>query len=125
MLALLYPHVDFNNRFHEDHIFRRSRFSPTKLRAAQVPEERIAAFRSRVDCIANLQLLEGTPNQEKSAKLPADWLRSHHPTEEARSLWRTRNYVDELPESIIEFVEFYERRRSAMKTALARALGVP
>lgn len=123
VLALLYPHVDFNNRFHEDHIFPKSRFSRRKLIDAGVPENKIEAFRERVDRIANLQLLEGTPNQEKSAKLPADWLREHHPTEPAQAQWRTRNHVDSLPESITNFLDFYDRRRAAMKVALARALG--
>ena len=124
VLALLYPSVDFNNRFHEDHIFPKSRFTPKRLREAGVPEDQIEAFRERVNRVANLQLLEGTPNQEKSAKLPADWLKEHCPTEDARRAWAERNYVDELPEKITGFLEFYERRRARLKTKLAKLLEV-
>lgn len=124
VLALLYPNVDFNNRFHEDHIFPKSRFTPKRLREAGVPEDKIDAFLERVNRIANLQLLEGTPNQEKSAKLPADWLKKHCPTEDARRAWAERNYVDELPEKITGFLEFYERRRARLKTKLAKLLEV-
>lgn len=124
VLALLYPSVDFNNRFHEDHIFPRSRFSPKRLREAGVPEDQIDAFRERVDRVANLQLLEGTPNQEKSAKLPAEWLRSHYPSADGQAQWKARNYIDELPEQITAFLDFYEKRRAKMKAQLQRALGM-
>jgi hypothetical protein len=124
VLALLYPHVDFNNRFHEDHIFPRSRFTSKRLREAGVPEDQIEAFRDSVDRIANLQLLEGTPNQEKSAKLPAEWLKEYCPTLDARAVWAERNYVDDLPDQITGFLAFYERRRAKMKAKLARILGV-
>jgi hypothetical protein len=124
VLALLYPSVDFNNRFHVDHIFPRARFSPKRLRDAGVPEDHIDAFRERVDRVANLQLLEGTPNQEKSARLPAEWLRSHFATPDAQAQWKTRNYIDALPEQITEFLDFYEKRRAKMKEQLQRALGM-
>lgn len=124
VLALLYPSVDFNNRFHEDHIFPRSRFSPKRLREAGVPEDQIDAFRERVDRIANLQLLEGTPNQEKSAKLPAEWMRTHYSTADAQAQWKARNYIEDLPEKITSFLDFYEKRRATMKLQLQRALGM-
>lgn len=122
VLALLYPSVDFNNRFHEDHIFPKSRFTSKRLREAGVPEDQIDAFLERVNRVANLQLLEGTPNQEKSAKMPTDWLRDHFPSEDARRAWNERNYVEELPEKITGFLEFYERRRARLKTRLSKLL---
>jgi uncharacterized protein DUF262 len=122
ILALLYPHVDFANRHHEDHIFPRSRFTAKRLRAAGVPESQLEDFIERVDCIGNLQLLEGTPNQEKSAKLPGEWLQAHQPKADGRKAWLERNYVDALPDDITGFLDFYEQRRAAMKARLAELL---
>lgn len=124
VLALLYPHVDFNNRFHEDHIYPRARFSRKRLTEAGVPRERIDDFRERVDCIPNLQLLEGVPNQEKSSRMPHEWLNEHYPTEEKRAAWRERNYVENLPEDMTSFLDFYETRRRLMRERLISVLGV-
>jgi hypothetical protein len=122
VLALLYPGVDFNNRFHVDHIFPRSRFNKRKLRAAGVDEAKISAFQASVDKIANLQLLEGIPNQEKSDKMPHVWIAEHFTSDEQRQAWKERNYIDDLPEDITDFLEFYERRRRLMRERLAAAL---
>jgi len=124
VLALLYPGVDFNNRFHEDHIFPQSRFTRKRLADAGIPTEQIADFLDCRDRIANLQLLEGTPNEEKSGKMPAEWLREHHNTQEALAAWSERNYVEEVPEQMAGFLDFYEARRLQMKRRLARLLGV-
>lgn len=122
ILALLYPGVDFRNKFHEDHIYPRARFTRKRLRDAGVPEEQVEAFLARVDCIPNLQLLEGIPNQEKSAKMPAVWLHEHYSSEEKRAAWRERNYVSVLPEEITGFLDFYESRAAAMRERLLAVL---
>ncbi len=124
ILSLLYPSVDFNNRFHEDHIFPKNRFSRKRLREAGVSEDQIDLFRERMDRVANLQLLEGVPNQEKSAKLPAEWMRAHFATPAAQAQWKERNYIDDLPEQITAFMDFYEKRRSRLKAQLQRVLGI-
>jgi hypothetical protein len=124
ILAMLYPGVDFNNRFHEDHIFPKSRFAPRRLREAGVPEDQIEDFRERVDRIPNLQLLEGIPNEEKASKLPADWAREHFSDPRAHEQWRSRNFIDDLPEDIAGFLDFYDKRRARMKEQLKRALGM-
>ena len=124
VLALLYPGVDLNNRFHEDHIFPKSRFTRKRLLDAGVPENEISAFQERRDRIANLQFLEGTPNQEKSAKMPADWLREHFTNDDALNGWKLRNFAKDVPEDITSFLAFYEARREKMKADLAQLLGV-
>ena len=71
LLSLLYPTMDLRNRFHIDHVFPYSRFK-TDARLAQegVAPEHYKAYRDRANRLANLQLLEGTTNQEKSDRLP-------------------------------------------------------
>ncbi len=125
VLALLYPQVDFNNRFHIDHIFPQSWFTRTRLRRAGIAEEQIDRFLDRRDGLGNLQLLEGTPNEEKSSRPPAEWLREHYPTPDARASWQERNYVSTVPEGLSGFLDFYDERRSRMKAQLANLLKVP
>ncbi len=124
VLALLYPSVDLANRFHEDHIFPKSRFTRKRLLDAGVPEDQVLAFQERRDRIANLQLLEGTPNQEKSAKMPAEWLRDHFTSEDGLTGWKLRNFADDVPDAIAGFLEFNDARREKMKARLAQLLGV-
>ena len=38
VLSLLYPHLDYNNQFHIDHIFPKSLFTRTKLRKRGIAE---------------------------------------------------------------------------------------
>ena len=124
VLALLYPGVDLANRFHEDHIFPRSRFTERRLLNAGVSEDEVPKFRERRDRIANLQLLEGIINEEKSSKMPAEWLQSHFTSSKAVEEWKLRNYTDNVPEDMNGFLKFYRVRREGMKLRLAQLLGV-
>lgn len=127
VLSLLYPGVDLNNRFHVDHIFPKARFTKQRLRCAGVPEEEIEAHMDCVNRVANLQLLEGTANLEKSEKMPADWLKSQYPDIDNLKSWKHRNFLKEdylVPESMVGFLGFYEERRTNMKKRLANLLGV-
>ena len=125
VLSPLYPNVNFAiNRFHEDHIFPKSRFTTNRLLNAGVPKDSIGSFQDCYDRIANLQLLEGTLNQEKSAKMPAEWLQDHFDTEDALQKWKCENFIDDIPSSIISFLDFYNARRKKMKVRLARILDV-
>lgn len=40
-LMLLYPSLDFSNKFHEDHMYPKSKFTKTYLRKHGVPEEQL------------------------------------------------------------------------------------
>lgn len=120
VLALLYPHVDFTNQFHVDHIFPRARFTAKRLREAHVDPESITAYRDCRDRLANLQLLPGPENLAKGTTLPAAWMREQGYDDE----WRTRAYMAEVPEDMAGFLTFYEDRRDRMKKRLAELLGV-
>ena len=124
VLALLYPGVDPANRFHEDHIFPQASFTKKRLLGAGVSEDQVSAFQERRDRIANLQLLEGTQNQEKSAKMPAEWMRSHFTSDDTLNGWKERNFTDDVPDDMRGFLDFYEARRKKMKARLAQVLGV-
>ena len=120
VLALLYPHVDFANHFHVDHIFPRARFTAKQMRDAGVYPEDIATYQDCKDCIANLQLLPGPENLAKGSTMPAAWLFE----QEHDDSWRARRYIDEIPKDMTGFLTFYEERRDKMKKRLAGILGV-
>ena len=120
VLALLYPHVDFANQFHTDHIFPRARFTAWRLREATIDPENIGTYQDRKDRIANLQLLPGPENLAKGTAMPATWLLEQGYDEEQL----LRSYMCEIPEAMTGFLAFYEERRDRMKKRLSDVLGV-
>ncbi len=125
VLATVYPGLDLSKSFHEDHIFPRSRFKRAALLKSGVSLEKIEEFKNKVNGLANLQLLPGGPNVEKSAALPSEWLQGPHFTSDAaRQQYMLDNDLLDLPESITNFLEFYENRREKLEKRLRHALGV-
>jgi len=122
VLALLYPGLDLSKELHEDHIFPRSRFTPKRLSEAGVPQEKIEAYREVVDLLPNLQLLAGTPNIEKQAKLPDVWLEGAFPTSEKRATYAAENDLDGLPLSLDCFLDSFEGRKERIRKRLEAAL---
>ena len=124
LLALLSPFIDLqHHQFHIDHVFPKSRFTPTRLRHAGVGDEQIdEQIDDFVDCvnrIANLQLLDGTINLEKRAKLPAEWIERHFRNEESRQHYRNQYYLGDVPPEITMFKEFYIKRRERLQDRIA------
>ena len=74
LLSQIFPFIDLSNHFHIDHIFPQSRFTDRRLRDAGVPDDKVEDFKQLKNGLANLQLLQGPENNEKRAKMPADWL---------------------------------------------------
>jgi len=123
-LALLYPNLDYRNNFHVDHIHPRSRFTRAKLLKHDVPAEQIEFYMERVDLLPNLQLLEGVPNQEKKDTPFENWLAKTSPSKSERTDYFARHYIPDVKLAFGNFREFYNRRRSALKTKLADILEV-
>ncbi|GAY77962.1 hypothetical protein NBRC111894_3516 [Sporolactobacillus inulinus] len=85
VLSLLYPNLDYKNKFHLDHIFPRSLMrSAKKLKAKGLLKEQVDFCLANHDYIGNLQLLEGTPNQEKSDQPFDEWLNVYCPDDQSR-----------------------------------------
>lgn len=123
VLSVLYPGLDLSKKFHEDHIFPRSRFTKKRLAEAGIPRESIEAYLSAVNLLPNLQLLAGTANIEKQDALPADWLATAFPSEEKRATYLSENDLDGLPLELAEFTKFFEERKLRMRSRLVKALG--
>ena len=123
LLFLLYDFVDVTtNHFHIDHVFPRALMTPARLKQAGISEEKIPEYLDRVNRLANLQLLEGSTNTSKGAKLPADWLSARYPDEEERRHHCHLHDLGEVPTEIEGFLDFYEARRNRILEKLRRLL---
>jgi hypothetical protein len=124
VLSLLYPGLDFSKEFHEDHVFPKSLFSSKRLTEAGIPAIDIAEYQAAVDSLPNLQLLEGLPNIEKQAKLPAMWFALAFPTPDRREGYIHENDLENLPLDVSTFLTFFTQRRERMRGRLIKLLGV-
>lgn len=125
VLSVLYPGLDLGKKFHEDHIFAKSRFTRKRLEAAGIAGGKVEAYMETVNLLPNLQLLAGTANIEKQDVLPADWISSDtvFPTEAKRQSYLKENDLDGLPLDLADYLSFYEQRKARIRERLIKALG--
>ena len=124
LLTLLFPDIDSRDGSDVDHVFPRSRFTPTRLRNACVEDELFAEFIDNSERIANLQLLDRSINNEKRATLPAEWLDIHCPTEQGRQIYCERHVLGDVPREITGFPRFYKARKKILRERIARLVNV-
>ncbi len=123
VLSVLYPGLDLSKKFHEDHIFPKSRFTKKKLTEAGVPADKIDEYLAAVNLLPNLQLLAGTANIEKQDSLPAAWIESAFPSDDKRATYLAENDLDGLLLDLGDFAAFFEQRKQRIRTRLLAALG--
>ncbi len=124
VLSLLYSYVDYRNVFHQDHIHPKSRFTVKRLTDAGFDEAEAKWMADRVNHVANLQMLGGPQNLDKSAKPFAEWLAANFGDPGARGDYLSRQYIPaEVDLGLESFRQFYNARRILMRNALAQRLG--
>lgn len=123
-LALLYPSLDFRNRFHIDHIHPQSHFTRAKLRKRGIPDHKIDFYLDYVNTLPNLQFLEGVPNQEKGATDFKEWLKKSCAFVEERKDYIRRHYIPDIDLSLDNFREFIEGRKALIREELRKRLNV-
>lgn len=122
-LVVLYPSLDFRNRFHQDHIFPKNSFKPSELKKLGINDEVMNRMLDKYNYLANLQMLEGTPNQEKSDKDFKSWLYGQYPDEIERRDYMRKHYIPEnIDLSLENFEEFIDRRMQLMIQEFIRVL---
>ena len=121
-LAFLYPSLDFRNRFHQDHIYPKSLFTQRKLEKAGISADKIPFYLENHNNMANLQLLEGVLNQEKSAQEFKAWLAEKYPDPVARKAYMERHYIPDIDLSLENFEEFVVKRREMLIEAFRQRL---
>ncbi len=122
VLSLIYPHLDYRNVFHVDHIFPRSLFTKSKLMKRGVAEEKVDEYKGCVDYIGNLQLLEAIPNIEKSDNEFGAWFTETFSQENDRHEYRKKHLVPDMDYSMTNFLRFYETRRELLQQRFKEVL---
>jgi hypothetical protein len=123
-LSLLYPTLDYRNKFHIDHIYARSLITRAKLAKQGIPESDIEFYMESVDGLPNLQLLEGIPNQEKSDSLFGDWLKKTCASKPARADFCAKHFIPDCDVALENFPDFFAERKSLLKQKLAEVFQV-
>ena len=75
-----------------------------------------------MNCLSNLQLLEGVPNQEKSGKDFKKWLFETYPNDQERKEYMSKHYVPDISLDANNFLEFFEKREEIIKQQLKNLL---
>lgn len=117
-LALLYSTLDFKNKFHIDHIFPKSLFTRKKLTENGMDEDEVEYCLRKYNYLANLQLLEGIPNQEKSDTDFNEWLASKYPSKSERRDYLRKNYIPDIDFKLCNFRAFTEKREKLISEKL-------
>ena len=121
LLSLIFRHLDLRQHFHVDHVFPKSCFTPTKLIALELPEDKVSQLQSFANRLPNLQLLEGHKNVQKGTMLPAEWLRTFE-LDTTRKNYVTTHLLGEVPETVHDFDSFYETRRLQLRDRIVELL---
>ena len=121
-LMLLYPSLDFNNKFHEDHMYPKSKFKKPYLRKMGVSEDKLDEYISCVNDISNLQLLAAQLNEEKLNTDFDVWFNKQYITDAEKFQYRTINYLPEMEYSYDKFLVFMDERQKLLKSKLEEIL---
>ncbi|SIN66211.1 DUF262 domain-containing protein [Algoriphagus halophilus] len=125
-LSLLYSSLNFNFKYHQDHIHPKSFFNKRKLKALGILDEKTQdEFILRFNKLANLQLLQATSNVEKKDKPFEIWLSENFQNEADKSSYLSLNHIhNDTSLKLDDFLEFYEKRRADFKSKLMALLNV-
>jgi uncharacterized protein with ParB-like and HNH nuclease domain len=125
-LTLLYPSLNYNFKYHQDHIQPKSFFNKRKLNALGIEDdEQKNEFIYRFNKLSNLQLLQSNTNIEKSDKPFNEWLNATYSNINDRNTFLIQNHINsDTSIEFNDFVDFYELRRERLKTELKNILNV-
>lgn len=121
-LMLLYPSLDFSNKFHEDHMYPKSKFRKPYLRKMGVPEEKLDTYIDSVNDISNLQLLAAQLNEEKLNTDFDVWFNKQQATDLDKIQYRMIHYLPEMEYTYPNFLLFMEQRKQMIRKRLIKIL---
>jgi len=125
VLALLYPWLKFEHHFHLDHVFPRSMFTETELTRRGLPSEDWHRWLNHKDDLANLQLLQGLANQQKSDKEFEAWLQSSQQTPHEMGTYCELHFIPtDISLAFENFPEFLKAREQIIRERLAALLEI-
>lgn len=117
-LMLLYPSLDFSNKFHEDHMYPKSNFRKSYLRKMGVLEDKLDTYIDSVNDISNLQLLAAQLNEEKLNTDFDVWFNKEQATDSDKIQYRTIHYLPEMEYTYPNFFLFMEKRKQLIRKKL-------
>lgn len=123
VLSMLYPWLKYDQQFHMDHIFPKSMFREKNLLLEGIPEEQWEFYQENADNLANLQLLQGLPNQEKSDQAFEEWLLGQSDTPEDLDHYRRLHLIPDVKLSFDNFDVFIRAREQLIMGRLTDLLG--
>lgn len=103
--------------------FPRSMFREKRLLLEEIPEEQWEFYQENADNLANLQLLQGLPNQEKSDKAFEEWLMGQSDTPEGLEQYRRLHLIPNVDLSFDNFDTFIRAREQLIFKRLTDILG--
>ena len=121
-LMLLYPSLDFSNKFHEDHMYPKSKFKKKYLKEKGVADDKIGIYIGTVNNIANIQLLVAQVNEEKQNTDFDIWFNGQHPNDDDKIQYRTIHMLPNMEYSYENFLDFIENRRAILREKLKSIL---
>lgn len=122
LLSILFSGFDFSHHFHVDHIYPQRLFSLKHLRAEGLDDDTIEKLSDMFNRLPNLQLLEGTINNEKRAKMPMEWYETLWPDDAARTAHLQAQGISFLVEDISDFASFYDDRKKTLRSRIDMVL---
>lgn len=120
ILSLLYPQLDFRNKFHIDHIHPKNP-KKTELKKLNFNDEQIEQILKQIHLLPNLQLIDSTVNIEKQ-NIPFDyWLNNKYIGDIDK--YKEKNYIP-VNESLefTNFFSFFEERKKLIISKLKEIL---
>lgn len=122
VLMLLYPSLDFSNKFHEDHMYPRSKFKKSYLRKMGISEDKLDTYINSVNDIGNLQLLAAQLNEEKLDTDFDVWFHKQQVIDTDKIQYRKIHYLPDMDYTYDMFLEFIEKRKKLLKKQLKAEL---
>ena len=124
VLSLLYPNFDYDNGFHIDHIYPRSKLTKRKLERLGFTSDIADEAAEHRDDLSNLQLLQGKSNQSKSNSDFDEWLATKFPLEKDRGYFLAMHHFPQMAEfSYGHFRKFLKEREKKLLEELKVQLG--
>ncbi len=128
VLSLLYPNLRYGQvKFQQDHMHPKDLFKDTNLKSQGVPENLWQEYKDKSDKLPNLQLMEGTENEEKNSTKLCKWVngkdRTGKPNVRDKDRYLADNYVP-IGTSLDfkDFLTFYDKRKEKIRSELNRLL---
>lgn len=125
ILMLLYPALDFSNKFHIDHMYPKSKFNRRNLIAKGVISSEIPSYLECANDIGNLQLLPANANIVKQNKDFDVWLREEYQTKEEMKQYQSTHWLPSDQYSYYtysNYLNFISQRKKLMKFGLKKIL---